>query len=98
MVQQAGVQALGMIECQVFPAVLEAANTMLKHYPISLLGYEKTANSTTVLIVGELEQVKKAIEKGVTSAQDVGEVISLHVIPSPHHLLLTAPGLTVRYG
>lgn len=90
------VQAIGMIECRSLPAVLEAASVMTKNYPIVLLGYEKTGSGViTVLISGPLQKVKTAIEHGVTSAQSVGEVLSLHVINNPPPSLFEAPGLSI---
>ena len=91
------VNALGMIECRSLPAALEAANVMVKTYPITLVGYEKTgAGAITVLISGHLQKVKIAIEHGVAAAQSVGEVISLHVIDNPHPTLLETPGLSFQ--
>lgn len=89
--------ALGMIECGNLPAALEAADVMLKSSRITLVGFEKTgAGLTTVLIYGQTEHVQKVIERGVQAAENVGEVASLNVIPSPHPDLLRAPGLDIR--
>ncbi len=93
------VQALGMIECRSLPAALEAADVMVKTYPITLLGYEKTgAGAITVLILGHLQKVKTAVEHGVAAAENVGEVLSLHVIHNPHPTLLETPGLSFHNG
>lgn len=89
------IQALGMIECRSLPAALEAADVMIKGHSIHLLGYEKTGlGAVTVLISGHLKDVKKAVEEGVLAAENVGEVISLHVIHNPHPSILSSPGLS----
>lgn len=78
-------KALGMIECRSFPAVMEAADAMVKSGQVELVCYEKTgAGLVTVLIRGELVAVQAAIESGLRSAEKVGEVVALHVINIPH--------------
>lgn len=78
-------EALGMLECRNLPALYEAADTMLKTTKVQLVGIEKTGGgSATVMIRGELHAVRLAIEAGFQAAERVGEVLSLHVIDSPH--------------
>lgn len=91
------IQALGMIECRSLPTALEAADVMVKGHSIHLLGYEKSGSGAiTVLISGDLKDVKKAIEEGVLAAETVGEVLSLHVIHNPHPSILSSPGLSFQ--
>ena len=78
-------KALGMMECRSFPAVMEAADAMVKSGQVELVSYEKTgAGLVTVIIRGELVAVQAAIESGLRSAEKVGEVVALHVINIPH--------------
>lgn len=77
--------ALGMIECSSFPAVVEASDIMLKTTNIQLIALEKTGGGcVTALIRGPLEAVRTAVELGVQAAEKVGEVLSLHVIQDAH--------------
>ncbi|MCB9641375.1 MAG: BMC domain-containing protein [Myxococcales bacterium] len=74
-----------MLECASFPAVVAASDAMLKSYTVELLGFESIGNGLiTAKIWGDVEQVQKAIELGVEIAEQVGQVISLHVVASPH--------------
>ena len=78
-------EALGLLECASYTAALAASDSMLKAYTIEFLGFEDIGSGTiTAKIWGDVEQVQKAIEIGVEIAEQVGEVISLHVIASPH--------------
>lgn len=88
--------ALAMIECASLPTALEAANTMLKTSHMKLIGYEKTGGGhVTVLLYGTTETMQHAIEKGIQSAENVGEILSLNIISDPHPALMRAPGLDV---
>lgn len=78
-------EALGMIECRGFTAVVEAADAMVKAAKVELVSYEKTGGGyVTAVVRGDVAAVKAAIEAGVRGAQNVGEVVSTHVIARPH--------------
>ncbi len=78
-------EALGMIECRSFPAVVEAADAMVKAARVELVQYEKTGGGyVTAVVRGDVAAVKAAVEAGVRGAQKVGEVASIHVIARPH--------------
>lgn len=78
-------EALGMIETQGFVAMVEAADAMVKAAKVELVGYEKTGGGfVTAVVRGDVAAVKAATEAGVKSAERVGTVISVHVIPRPH--------------
>lgn len=78
-------EALGLLECASYIAAMTASDAMLKAYMIEFLGFENTGSGTiTAKIWGDVEQVQKAIEIGVEMAEQVGQVIALHVIASPH--------------
>ena len=77
--------ALGMIECRSFSAMVEAADAMVKAARVELVNYEKTGGGyTTAVIRGDVAAVKAACEAGERGARAVGEVVSVHVIPRPH--------------
>ncbi len=78
-------EALGMIECRNFPAVVEAADAMVKAAKVELVSYEKTGGGqVTAVVRGDVAAVKAAVEAGVRGAEKVGEVAAIHVIARPH--------------
>ncbi|MBI4669733.1 MAG: BMC domain-containing protein [Elusimicrobia bacterium] len=78
-------EALGMIECRSFPAVVEAADAMVKAAKVELVGYEKTGGGhVTAVIRGDVAAVKAACDAGQAGAAKVGEVIAVHIIARPH--------------
>jgi len=77
--------ALGMIECRGFAAMVEASDAMVKAARVELVGYEKTGGGyVTAIVRGDVAAVKAAVEAGVRGAEKIGEVVSVHVIPRPH--------------
>ena len=77
--------ALGMIECRGFTAMVEASDAMVKAARVELTGYEKTGGGyVTAIVRGDVAAVRAALDAGGRAAERVGEVISVHVIPRPH--------------
>jgi ethanolamine utilization protein EutM len=78
-------EALGMIETKSFPAMVEAADAMVKAAKVELVSYEKTGGGyVTAIVRGDVAAVKAAVEAGARGAERVGEVVAIHVIPRPH--------------
>ncbi len=78
-------EALGMIECRGFAAMVEASDAMVKAARVELVGYEKTGGGyVTAIVRGDVAAVKAAVEAGARGAEKVGEVVAIHVIPRPH--------------
>ena len=78
-------EALGMIETKSYPAMVEAADAMVKAANVRLVSYEKTGGGrVTAVVRGDVAAVKAAVEAGARGAEKVGEVIAVHVIPRPH--------------
>ncbi len=78
-------EALGMIECRSFAALVEASDAMVKAARVELVSYEKTGGGyVTAIVRGDVAAVKAAVEAGVRGAEKVGEVVAVHVIPRPH--------------
>src|ERR671927_1527460 len=78
-------EALGMVECMGFVAMIEAADAMVKAANVKLVGYEKIdAGLVTAIVRGEVGAVKAAGDGGAAAGRRVGEVVSTHVIPRPH--------------
>ncbi|MBN1270346.1 MAG: BMC domain-containing protein [Kiritimatiellae bacterium] len=78
-------EALGMLETRSFPAVVEAADAMVKAAKVELVSYEKTGGGyTSVIVRGDVAAVKAACDAGQIAASRVGEVVAVHVIARPH--------------
>lgn len=78
-------EALGMIECRSYAAMVEASDAMVKAARVELVHYEKTGGGfVTAIVRGDVAAVKAAVEAGARGAERVGEVVAVHVIPRPH--------------
>jgi microcompartment protein CcmL/EutN len=78
-------EALGMIECRSFAAMVEASDAMVKAAKVELVSYEETGGGyVTAIVRGDVAAVKAAVDAGIRGAEKVGEVISTHVIARPH--------------
>jgi microcompartment protein CcmL/EutN len=78
-------EALGMVECRGFVAMVEAADAMVKAANVHFVGYEKIdAGLVTAIVRGEVGAVRAAVDAGAAAASRIGEVVSTHIIPRPH--------------
>lgn len=78
-------EALGLIETRGLVAAIEAADAMVKAANVVLVGYERVgAGLVTVMVRGDVGATKAATDAGAAAARNVGELISVHVIPRPH--------------
>ena len=78
-------EALGMIETRGLVAAIESADAMVKAANVTLIGTEKIGSGlVSVMIRGDVGAVKAATEAGSNAAQNLGEIIAVHVIPRPH--------------
>lgn len=79
--------AVGSIETKGFPAVLAAADAMVKAGRVTLVGYIRAGSARfTVNIRGDVSEVKRAVEAGVAAVEKVygGAVETWVIIPRPH--------------
>ena len=77
--------AIGMIETKGFVAALAAADAMVKAANVNITDRQEVGDGlVSVIISGEVGAVKAATEAGAETASQVGELISVHVIPRPH--------------
>ena len=77
--------ALGMIETKGLVGAIEAADAMVKAANVSLINKEQVGGGlVTVMVRGDVGAVKAAVDAGAAAAKRVGELVSVHVIPSPH--------------
>ena len=78
-------QALGMIEAKGLSTLLEASDAALKAANVTLVGWEKIGSGyVTAFFRGDVAAVKAATDAGAAAAAQVGQVISVQVIPRPH--------------
>jgi microcompartment protein CcmL/EutN len=78
-------EALGMIECRSFAAMVEASDAMVKAARVELVGYQNTGGGfVTAIVRGDVAAVKAAVEAGTRGAEKIGEIVAVHVIPRPH--------------
>jgi carbon dioxide concentrating mechanism protein CcmO len=77
-------QAIGLLETRGFPAMVGAADMMLKSADVHLAGYETIgAGLCTAIIRGNVADVAIAIEAGMNEAERIGEFHTLMIIPRP---------------
>lgn len=78
-------EAIGMIECKGFVALMEASDAALKSADVKMTGWEKIGSGlVTGFFTGNVAAVKAAVEAGAEAAGQIGEVIAVQVIPRPH--------------
>ncbi len=80
-------QAVGSIETKGFPAVLAAADAMVKAGRVTLVGYIRVGSARfTVNVRGDVSEVKTAVAAGIDAIEKVygGTLESWVIIPRPH--------------
>ncbi len=78
-------EAFGMIETRGFIGAVEGTDAMLKAANVHIVSWDKVGSGlVTVLIRGDVAAVKAATEAGSAAARNIGELVSVHVIPRPH--------------
>jgi carbon dioxide concentrating mechanism protein CcmK len=91
--------AVGMIETLGFPAVVEAADAMVKAARVTLVGYEKIGTArVTVIVRGDVSEVQASVSAGIDNVNSKvkgGQVLSNHIIARPHENLEYV--LPIRY-
>ena len=77
-------QAIGLLETRGFPAMVGAADAMLKAADVQLTAHETVgAGLCTAIIRGSVTNVAVAIEAGMYEAKRIGELNAVMVIPRP---------------
>lgn len=79
-------QALGILETKGLACLVAGTDAMLKAADVSLIGPMKSVGSglCSAMVEGDVAAVKASIEVGSQTAQEIGEVVSVQVIPRPH--------------
>jgi carbon dioxide concentrating mechanism protein CcmO len=76
--------ALGLVSTPSFPAIVGTADAMLKAAEVTLVGYEKIGSGNcTVIVRGNIADVRLAVEEGSRLAQELGQMVSKLVIARP---------------
>ncbi|MBD2090343.1 BMC domain-containing protein [Microcoleus sp. FACHB-1515] len=77
-------QAIGLLETRGFPAMVGAADAMLKAGDVQLAAYEMVGDGLcTAIVRGRVSDVAVAVEAGMHEAERIGEFHSVMVIPRP---------------
>lgn len=81
--------ALGFIETQGFTAVFEAIDTACKAANVQVVGKEKLGGGfVTVVLQGDLSDVKAAVAAGKEKVDGLGKMIAAHVVARPAEAVL----------
>lgn len=79
-----GSGALGLLETRGFPAMVGAADAMIKAADIQVVAHQLIGDGLcTVIIRGSLSNVAIAVEAGMHEAERIGEIHAVMVIPRP---------------
>ncbi|MBD1996503.1 BMC domain-containing protein [Leptolyngbya sp. FACHB-541] len=77
-------QAIGLLETRGFPAMVGAADMMLKSADVQFAAYEIVGEGLcTAIIRGRVADVAIAVEAGMHEAERIGELHAVMVIPRP---------------
>jgi carbon dioxide concentrating mechanism protein CcmO len=75
-------RSIGLLETRGFPAMVGAADAMLKSADVQLASYETIGDGLcTAIIRGSVANVVVAIEAGIAEAERIGELHAVMVIP-----------------
>ena len=78
-------QAIGMIETRGYVPALTAADAMVKAANVEIVAKNEIGGGlVSVVVRGDVGAVKAATEAGSEAANQIGEVVAVHVIPRPH--------------
>lgn len=79
-------QAIGMIETRGYVPSLAAADAMVKAANVEIVSKNEIGGGlVSVVVKGDVGAVKAATEAGAEAANQIGEVVAVHVIPRPHN-------------
>lgn len=78
-------KSIGMIEARGIVVMMVATDAMLKAANVKLLSQERIGSAfTTVIVKGDIEDVRVAVKAGAEAAGKIGAVYSTHIISKPH--------------
>ncbi|MFT5123704.1 MAG: ethanolamine utilization protein EutM [Kiritimatiellia bacterium] len=79
-------EAIGLLETRGLVALVCGTDAMLKAADVKLMGPKMQVGSAlvTAVITGDVAAVKAAVDVGAQTVSEIGEVVSVQVIPRPH--------------
>jgi ethanolamine utilization protein EutM len=79
------IQAIGILETRGLAGLVNGTDAMLKAANVTLAGPMRQIGSAmcNVVIEGDVAAVKAAVDAGASAAEQIGEVLSAHVIARP---------------
>ena len=79
-------KALGLIEVVGFVTAVQALDAMLKTASVELVTTENSLGGrlVTIVVQGDISDVKEAVENGKVIAEGIGQVASSICINNPH--------------
>lgn len=76
--------SIGIIETVGYTAALRAVDMMVKMAYVEVIKIEYIgAGRVSVIIEGDIESIKTALEIGADAAQSIGELVGVHSIAKP---------------
>ena len=82
-------QAIGLIETKGLVGLIEASDAMCKAASVKLVkSIEIGGGYVTSVVRGDVGSVRASIDAGAAAARRVGELVSSHIIPRPHELMV----------
>ena len=79
-------QAVGVIETLGFPAVLAAADAMVKGARVTLVFFDKAEKGDFIVVIrGAVSEVKQSMDAGLKAASQTfgGQVQTHYIVPNP---------------
>jgi microcompartment protein CcmL/EutN len=79
-------EAVGVIETLGFPAVLAAADAMVKAGRVTIVFFDKAEKGNFIVVIrGRTSEVRPAMEAGLRAAEETvgGQVMSHYTVPNP---------------
>lgn len=76
--------AIGLVETKGLVALVEATDAMAKAANVRIVKRVNIGGAlVTTVVSGDVGSVRAAVEAGAAAAQQIGELVSSHVIPRP---------------
>ena len=83
--------AIGVVETKGLIALVEATDAMAKAANVEIVKRVSIGGAfVTTVVRGDVGSVRAAVEAGAAAANQVGELVSSHVIPRPSEGLVAA--------
>jgi ethanolamine utilization protein EutM len=83
--------AIGLVETKGLIALVEATDAMAKAANVEIVKRISIGGAyVTTVVRGDVGSVRAAVEAGAAAANQIGELVSSHVIPRPSEGLVAA--------